>query len=153
MRRQEKEISAEEVRIFLKNMLVGVLSLSDGGKPYAIPLNYFYDSDEDCIYFHGAGVGRKNDIIKANPRACFTVYCLYDLVDDETPCKIGARYTSAIAYGEIIAVSDQAEKKRALEAMVKEITGKVTNIPIEAAQKTNVFKLKIEELTGKADKK
>ena len=40
----------------------GVLAVNgDDGYPYAVPVNYFYDSDAGKIYFHGARVGHKVD--------------------------------------------------------------------------------------------
>ena len=36
----------------------------DDGYPFAIPVNYFYDQEQDKIYFHGAKSGHKVDALK-----------------------------------------------------------------------------------------
>lgn len=46
----------------------------DDGYPFAIPVNYFYDQEQDKIYFHGAKSGHKVDALKKNDKVCFTVY-------------------------------------------------------------------------------
>ena len=46
----------------------------DDGYPYAIPINYVYDTDAEKIYFHGAKAGHKVDSLRACGRVCFTVF-------------------------------------------------------------------------------
>ena len=46
----------------------------DDGYPYAIPVNYFFDTEHDKIYFHGAKAGHKVDALKRDDKVCFTVY-------------------------------------------------------------------------------
>ncbi len=53
----------------------GVLAInSDNGYPYAIPINYVYDTDAGKIYFHGAKAGHKVDSLRACDKVCFTVF-------------------------------------------------------------------------------
>ena len=40
----------------------------------AIPVNYYYDRENQKIYFHGAREGHKADALRANDKVCFTVY-------------------------------------------------------------------------------
>ena len=56
MRRKNREIDLEAAESLLQNCRRGVLAVNgDGGYPYAVLVNYFYDSDGQKIYFHGDG--------------------------------------------------------------------------------------------------
>ena len=55
MRRANREIPEEAAKHLLKQSRRGVLAVNgDDGYPFAIPVNYFYDQEQDKIYFHGA---------------------------------------------------------------------------------------------------
>jgi nitroimidazol reductase NimA-like FMN-containing flavoprotein (pyridoxamine 5'-phosphate oxidase superfamily) len=62
--------SAECERI-ITSFDVGVLVMSQGGAPYAVPMNHVYH--QGALYFHCAPTGRKLDAIRANPRVCYVV--------------------------------------------------------------------------------
>lgn len=75
MRRFKQEISKEECIDILINEKRGVLSvIGDDGYPYGIPLNHYYDKNENCIYFHGAKEGHKIDAIKNNNKVSYCVF-------------------------------------------------------------------------------
>lgn len=64
MRRFKQEISLEECIEILTNEKRGVLSvIGDDGYPYGIPINHYYNKNDNCIYFHGAKEGHKIDAI------------------------------------------------------------------------------------------
>ena len=75
IRRKKKEMDIDAAKELLQCSRRGVLAVNgDDGYPYAVPVNYFYDSDAGKIYFHGARVGHKVDALKASDKVCFTVY-------------------------------------------------------------------------------
>lgn len=75
IRRKEKEIELEAAKEILKNAKRGVLAVNgDDGYPYAVPINYFYDEENEKLYFHGSYAGHKADSIKASDKICFTAY-------------------------------------------------------------------------------
>lgn len=75
MRRANREIPEEAAKHLLKQSRRGVLAVNgDDGYPFAIPVNYFYNQEQDKIYFHGAKSGHKVDALKKNDKVCFTVY-------------------------------------------------------------------------------
>lgn len=75
MRRKKKEISPEEAKALLHASRRGVLAVNgDEGYPYAIPINYCYDEENNRILFHGAKAGHKADSLKKNEKVCFTVF-------------------------------------------------------------------------------
>ena len=55
IRKKKNAITADEAESLLEKSRRGVLAVNgDDGYPYAIPVNYFYDRNEQKIYFHGA---------------------------------------------------------------------------------------------------
>lgn len=75
MRRKNREIDRSLAEALLQKSRRGVLAVNgDDGYPYAIPVNYYYDRENQKIYFHGAREGHKVDALRANDKVCFTVY-------------------------------------------------------------------------------
>ena len=74
--RINRKIPEEECRRILKEELRGVLSLiGDGGYPYGMPLNHYYNEEDGKLYFHSGMKGHKIDALKQNPKAS---YCVMD---------------------------------------------------------------------------
>lgn len=75
IRKKKNEIDVNVAQALLHNSRRGVLAVNgDDGYPYAIPVNYLYDTENQKIYFHGARAGHKVDALKACDKICFTVY-------------------------------------------------------------------------------
>ncbi len=73
MRRAKQALSEDEIREVLRTARRGVLAvIGDGGRPYCVTLNPFYDEETGRLYFHGAKEGHKIDALRRAPRACFT---------------------------------------------------------------------------------
>ena len=82
MRRFRQLLPEEETLDILKTGTNGVLALcGSDGEPYAVPVSYVYAHGK--LYFHGAGVGHKHDIIKENPRASFAVVRQDEIVPEK----------------------------------------------------------------------
>lgn len=75
MRRVKNEISQEAAKELLRKNKRGALSVNgDDGYPYAVPIDFYYDEEENRIYFHSARKGHKIDSIKASDKVCFTTW-------------------------------------------------------------------------------
>ena len=75
VRKIKNEISVEEAKNLLRNNKRAAFSVNgDDGYPYTIPINFYYDEDENRIYFHSAKRGHKIDSIRANDKICFTTW-------------------------------------------------------------------------------
>ena len=149
MRRFKQQFSQEDCFEILETEKRGVLALhGDDDYPYAIPINFYYDKDENKIYFHGAGEGHKIDSIKRSEKASFCVYT--SGTKDEG--QWWYRVKSVIVFGKIKIISD---REKAIEA--------VTNIGIKYfpnksildeelknyADKVTCLEMSIEHITGK----
>ncbi|MBO4847845.1 MAG: pyridoxamine 5'-phosphate oxidase family protein [Clostridia bacterium] len=75
MRRFKQAISEEECRSLLKTEKRGTLAvIGDGGYPYALPINFYYDEAENKLYFHCSREGHKADAMNSFDKICFTVH-------------------------------------------------------------------------------
>ncbi len=73
--RKNKQISDAECVELLVNETRGVLSVNgDGGYPYAMPMNHFYNTADGCIYFHCGKVGHRLDSLRRSDKVSFCVY-------------------------------------------------------------------------------
>lgn len=147
MRRKRQLLSDEESEAILRKMTHGVLALhGDGGYPYAVPVSYVYADGK--IYFHSALEGHKVDAIRWDARVSF---CVVEQ-DDVKPAEFTTYFRSVIAFGKARILSDEAEKRAALERLA----GKYS--PGEAGLEAEILKdfrhllmvcIDIEHLTGK----
>lgn len=106
----------KKIETFLRNSRVGHLGLSDGKYPYVVPLNYVWLNDK--IYFHGAGEGRRNQIMKENAEVCFTVCAEYGTITNPVPAKTDTSYISVMIFGEAEPVMDLEESTCVLQEMM-----------------------------------
>lgn len=112
MRRFRQQLSTESCEEILNRRGTGVLAvLGDGGYPYAVPLNYYYESGR--LYFHGAKTGHKLDAIAQCDKVSF---CVIDK-DENVPAEFTTYFRSVIAFGHARVVEDDAEKRDAAEKL------------------------------------
>ena len=84
IRRVKNEISVEEAKKLLHHNRRGALAVhGDHGYPSCIPINFYYDEDDNRIYFHSAKSGHKIDAIKADDKVCFTSWDDGDLEEGD----------------------------------------------------------------------
>lgn len=75
MRRTKQQTTREECIRVLTEAKRGVLSvIGDMGYPYAVPVNFLYDENDDKVYIHCSKSGHKIDALNSNDKVCFTTW-------------------------------------------------------------------------------
>lgn len=75
IRRTKRAITTEEAKELLRKNRRAAFSVNgDDGYPFTVPINFYYDEEENRIYFHSAKAGHKIDSIKADDKVCFTTW-------------------------------------------------------------------------------
>ena len=149
MRRHLQEIPQQEAVRILETATSGVLALSgDDGYPYAVPMSYVYLDGR--IYFHGAKSGHRLDAVKGCDKASFCVIAQ----DEVEPLEYATRYRSVIAFGRIRIMEDDAQIRRAIEALALRYAPMDTPEHREKAIADEygimtMYELSIEHMTGK----
>lgn len=109
LRRGSQALTSAECRAILERGTNGVLAvLGDGGRPYAVPLNYALDGER--IIFHSAPEGHKLDALRRHPQASF---CVVDCAEVR-PETLSTRYRSVIAFGRVRIIEDADRFQEAL---------------------------------------
>lgn len=154
MRRKDRAFSEPSlIRDVLDRADSCVLGLSDGNEPYLVSLNYGYEWEGKLprIYFHCATEGRKLGIIKGNPRACLCLSVDRVLRPGQAACDFGMDYKSLVGHGALSVLSDPADKRRCLDAIMRKYSGQGQWDYNEAAfAHTLCLCLILESLEGKA---
>ena len=144
--RQERLLPESEARQILKAGKCGVMSMiSPEGMPYGVPLNYYYDDDENAIFFHCALEGRKLNSISVNNRVCFTVITHAEI---DAP-RLTTYYESAIATGFAELVADIDEKKQRLSGLCHALTPSFSADICKSTDRATIVRINIENVTGK----
>ena len=152
MRRSDREITdIKEIVEIMRKCDVCRLALNDDGYPYILPLNFGvgFDNEKITLYFHSALEGRKVQLMERDNRASFEMDCGHALqyFEDKGYCTYA--YESVIGKGHIT-ILDESEKLDALKKLMKQYhPDKEAGFSTAAIPRTLVYKLEVEEITGK----
>ena len=148
-RRKKNIISEESAKELLKESRRGVLAvMGDMDYPYAVPINYLYDEEQQKIYFHGARSGHKFDSIKANDKVCFTVFGNETVKEEEWAPYL----QSAVAFGRCHLLNRDETSMEILKKLARKYypTEELITDAIKSSGKAvQMFEIDIEHLSGK----
>lgn len=149
VRKKKNEISVEKAKELLRSSRRGILAVNgDDGYPYAIPINYFYDEENEKIRFHGSRVGHKVDALKKCRKVCFTVVG-NETVKDEA----WAPYVkSAVVFGRCRLIEDREETLKTLRQFALKYYPDEQTADEEIERSANavrMFEISIEHVSGK----
>lgn len=172
MRRQDREMDREFGIKIIDNADYGVISINDDKYPYSLPLSIVRDGDS--LYFHSSKQGTKVNLLldctrvtvvftgKTHIPENFTTSELDEMSADRRCATqfiskvFTTEFESAIVKGTVRQVTKRKEKIHALKLICEKYTKskmKYFDIAIDAGlDKTNVYCVKIEELTSKRKK-
>ena len=145
--RKKQKLSDMECKEVLNQSVRGVLAVNgDGGYPYALPINYYFDEANNKLYLHSGKVGHKMDALAKNDKVSFCVYDRGYHKDGHWSLNI----KSVVIFGRLHMVDDWSD-----ELMVnfcKRFTDDMDYIYSEIEKfrsNTAVLCLEIEHMTGK----
>lgn len=151
MRRNDREIKEfKDIIRVMEKCDVCRLALNDKDYPYILPLNFGMQVDDGQItlYFHGANEGKKYELIGKDNRAGFEMDCSHKLVTDFSDGNCTMEYESVIGHGKIEIVPED-EKYEALCILMKHYHKEDFPFNQAVIPRTTVFKLIVEQVTGK----
>jgi nitroimidazol reductase NimA-like FMN-containing flavoprotein (pyridoxamine 5'-phosphate oxidase superfamily) len=155
-----KQKGLAEMEELLRKTEVGRLILSDGDKPYGVPINFSYVDRK--IIFHCAMKGKKLDIIAKNPNCCLEVDQFMGEVSYHYDALCHLDYDSVLAFGKARFETDDGKKLqffKGLHEKYKEIYRKPVSeggLQFTRAYPTyNAVRcvvIDVEELTGRRER-
>jgi hypothetical protein len=129
-----------------------VVRIGIGGDqfPYVVPLSFGYEiiDGKIVIYFHGAKIGKKVDLLEKSKKVCVEAdeFIRYD----EQNVGITTRYKSIIGYGEVEELTADEDKVRSLNATCVHCGyTKYDSSICKSLKHTRCFKIILDEITGK----
>ncbi len=152
LKKKEKEIKKQdEIFEILKRGRYAVISMCRANEPYIVTMNYGFDENQKCLYFHCAKQGLKTDFIRNNPSVCCSV------IEDRGYChgKCDHSYRSVVFLGIMYEVENIKEKKHGLDVLLNHLEKNPDPIKKKILKdKTcyegvNILRLDIKEITGK----
>jgi hypothetical protein len=116
-RRPERaEYGRAAVEAILDEGLVAHVGLAVDGQPHVLPMVYARVGGD--LYLHGSAASRLLRTLGAGAPVCVTVTLLDGIVLARSAFHHSMNYRSVVIFGRAAAVTDAAERERALAAMV-----------------------------------
>ena len=147
--RKKQSLEMPQIVEILHREKRGVLSVhGDDGYPYGLPVNYWYNEENGCLYFHSGRAGHKVDAIAADNKVSFCVY-------DEGFRKEGEwalNIRSVIVFGKLHIVEDTEKALEIYRRLSLKFTKDREYIESEIekyARSTLCYELRPEHITGK----
>ncbi len=147
--RKKQSLTKERIIEILKTEKRGVLSvLGDGGYPYGVPINYWYNEKNGKIYFHSGKAGHKVDAIKSHNKVSF---CVYD-EGYQNEGEWAFNISSVIVFGKMQIVEDYDKAMEICRSLSLKYTSDLPYIEDEIkkfGKATLCYELCPEHITGK----
>lgn len=145
-------MDATQTRLLLERGEFGILAtLGKDGKPYGVPLSYVLL--DGAIYAHCAVEGRKLDNIRHCPDVTFSIVDGVKPFTYKNGMEFSTTYESACVEGRVAEVLDEAEKIKALVALVEKYMPDDAALAGESARRslrhTVVLKITPAQVRGK----
>lgn len=149
IRRRDRALEKDETLRLLEEAEWGVLATVDaGGWPYAVPVNHAVVNGD--LILHCATKGHKLDNLAFNPKVS---YCAVTLAET-LPLELATRYASVVVFGRAELLTDDTEKRAALQALGRRFAAAHPEAVDREIDKdlfrTAVVRIRIERATGKA---
>lgn len=159
IRRTDRALE-DDTRIteLLHRQQVGFIATSLDNQPFLNPNLYWFDEAQGRIYFHTASVGRTRANIEANPKVCFGVADMGDLIPAETAMEFSTEYASVLVFGQARVVEDRNEAEHGLYGLLGKYFPEhrpgehYQAITPQELTLTSVFAIEIETWSGKQKK-
>ncbi|MFU8891531.1 MAG: pyridoxamine 5'-phosphate oxidase family protein [Anaerosomatales bacterium] len=156
VRRTDRELTAPaEIDAILAEGKYVTIAFARGDEPYLVTMSYGFDAARRALYFHAATEGLKYEFMEANPAVCATVILDGGYVRGE--CE--HNYTSAVVRGRLSRVTDPAELRYGMRALLDHLEGDagewVSGRGLDrdkAYERMAVLRLDIDEVTAKRGK-
>ena len=152
MTKRERQITDEaQIKYILDTAKVLHLGLAVNDEPYVVPMNYGYTMEEGklVLYMHSALLGKKLDMMRANPKVFFEMECDLTPFEGVLPCQYGLVYSSVMGRGTARIVEDVEEKIKAMAILMKTQTEKDFEFNDRLVSIVAVIRIDVAEYTAK----
>ncbi|TFH34696.1 MAG: pyridoxamine 5'-phosphate oxidase family protein [Anaerolineales bacterium] len=160
MRRPDRSIGDEaEITKLMQRARVGFIATTVDNQPYLNSNLFWFDETHHRVYFHTASTGRTRTNIEANPKVCFGLAEMGELLPADTALEFSTEYAGVTVFGQARIVDDADEAKFGLYGLLTKYFPDLKpgqdyrSITPEEIARTSVFAIEIESWSGKQKKK
>ena len=147
--RKNQSLEMPQIIKILNSEKRGVLSVQgDNGYPYGLPMNYWYNEENGCLYFHSGKKGHKIDALSSDDKVSFCVYDEGYRKDEEWALNI----SSVIVFGRMRIVENEEKAIEIYRKLSLKYTSDIDYINSEIekfAKATLCYELQPEHITRK----
>ena len=155
MRRADREVTdPKQLEKILRECTAVHIGTQDGAGLFVVPMNYGYSLEGDrlTLYIHSAQEGRKVAAFRAGGTVAFEMDGRHALRTADTACGHSYTYQSIMGSGAIRELTGREEKRTALNAIMKHMTGRDGwDMPDASLERTAVFAIRADQWTGKSN--
>ena len=153
--RSKYACSDEWTAAFLSRAQAGHLATCWDDQPFITPVIFWYDPAKREIYLHTNITGRLRANIERNPKVSLEACEMGKLLPSNIALGFAMQYESAVVFGSMRLLTDEAECKRVLYGLIaKYFPGMQPDdqyrpVTTEELERTAVFAIAIESWSGK----
>jgi nitroimidazol reductase NimA-like FMN-containing flavoprotein (pyridoxamine 5'-phosphate oxidase superfamily) len=155
LRRKDRGLDDEAwMDRLLATAAFGHLAIAWQGQPLLHGNLYWYDGER--AFWHTAAVGKLRAVLDLGETpACFSVAEHGRMLPADTPFEFSTEYASVLLYGTVRVVPERAEKRYALEGLMRKYAPHLTPgvdytpMPDSDIDQTGVYALHVTERVGK----
>lgn len=156
MRRKDREIASfNQIVEVMKRCKVCHVAFYGDDYPYVVPMNFgiSVDGKNVTLFFHGAKMGKKHDLIKKNNKVGFVMEDAHSIVTGPHvgACECTMEFECVMGTG-VIEYVDDDEKTNALKTMLQQYhvsEGENYHFHDEVVPNVAVLQLRVNSLSGK----
>lgn len=151
MKSREITIQSAMDEIIAKCQYCNLAMVDQHNEPYVLPMNFGYA--DGVVYLHSAPEGKKVDILRNNKRVClaFSTDHVLRHQNEDVACSYSMKYRSVLVYGKVEFIEDPTEKRRVLNILMKQYTGRDDfKYHDPAIHNVLVYKVVAEKMEGRA---
>lgn len=140
----------DECERIIRDTYQGVLAMSIGDEPYAVPLNHAYSDGR--FYFHCANSGHKLEVIRQNPNVVYVIKKYYgDSAELARAMRCHGHWESVIAHGKARVVTQEEELIRTFRIFMAYYGQGDYQHGDELLTKTNVIVIDVERMSARRE--
>ena len=140
---------------FLSTAKIGRIATRWDEQPFITPSTFWFDQEENLLYFHSNIVGRVRANIERHAEVCFETSDFGRFLPSNIALEFSLQYQSVIVFGKIRIVDDLKQKKRGLYGLIdKYFPGMKPGedyrpITENELKRTSLYAIHIESWSGK----
>lgn len=148
----DQAAGVEYMQGVLRDASWGILTLVDGDRPYAVPMNHaFVDGN---ILLHASLEGKKLDCIRRNPNVAYVVASQEGAIADHGPSvkSCHPNCDSVLCLGRARIVEDLSERAAVLNAFRRFYQPGAADLPVQRVQGCVAIEITVDEMTARRER-